>query len=65
MKAWMPLGVAIALLFPAFVSAQATSEADELRRRALMRSPQADTNGDGILSQAESQAFRRQRLENR
>ncbi len=65
MSAGLRLWIAFALLVPTFASAQTPSEADELRRRLLMRFPGAGANGDGTLSQAEAVAFRQEQRASR
>ncbi|MFP6584467.1 MAG: alpha/beta hydrolase [Candidatus Hydrogenedentota bacterium] len=57
----MRILIALALLLPTTTFAQATSENDERLRGALERFPQADTDGDGILTQAEGAEFRKAR----
>lgn len=61
MKTFIRLLIALTLLLPATTYAQATSENNDQLRGALQRFPQADTNGDGILTQDEGIAFRKAR----
>lgn len=53
---------AVGLLFCALSAAQPTAE--QLRDR-LKRFPEADANGDGVLTEAEARAHQRKRKENR
>lgn len=58
------LAVAICLL-PSIAVAQQTSETSTKLRRTLTRFPRSDANGDGILTQAEANKFRREQRANR
>jgi hypothetical protein len=65
MKIYIRLLIALSLLLPLDAFGQATSENDERLRRSLLRFPQADTDEDGILTQAEGAAFLQKRRANR
>jgi hypothetical protein len=65
MKTFIRLLIALSLFLPLEAFGQATSENDERLRRSLLKFPQADTDGDGVLTQAEGAAFLQKRRANR
>jgi predicted acyl esterase len=55
--AWLLLAAALAPPVHVFAAAEPTSKDDARLKQALTRFPAADANGDGVLTQAEAQAF--------